>query len=66
MRVQLLTPGSGILEGSPEGQKETALEALNSLGVEVVTGARVFVCGGEGGGGRRDGRCTCVCQGRRG
>jgi len=40
-RVQLVTPGSDILEGSPAGQREAARRALSSLGVEVLTGVRV-------------------------
>lgn len=38
VRVQLLTPGSCILEGLPAGQREAASNALDALGVEVVTG----------------------------
>mmetsp|Transcript_18698 Transcript_18698/g.52551 ORF Transcript_18698/g.52551 Transcript_18698/m.52551 type:complete len:565 (+) Transcript_18698:861-2555(+) len=41
VRVQLLTPGQDILEGSPAGQRETAMQALSSLGVEIITGMRV-------------------------
>jgi NADH:ubiquinone reductase (non-electrogenic) len=40
-RVQLVTPGADILEGSPVGQREAARRALSSLGVEVLTGVRV-------------------------
>jgi demethylphylloquinone reductase len=50
-RVQLVTPGADILEGSPPGQREAARRALSSLGVEVLTGVRVAKLGpaeGEG------------------
>ncbi|KAG2435818.1 hypothetical protein HXX76_007013 [Chlamydomonas incerta] len=40
--VKVLTPGSHILEGCPEGQREAASKALADLGVEVLTGARVL------------------------
>ncbi|EFJ41470.1 hypothetical protein VOLCADRAFT_107672 [Volvox carteri f. nagariensis] len=43
--VQLLTPGSDILEGSPEGQRAAANKALQDLGVQVVTGVRVEALG---------------------
>eukprot|EP00198_Chlamydomonas_reinhardtii_P002633 XP_001691969.1 type-II NADH dehydrogenase [Chlamydomonas reinhardtii] len=36
--VKVLTPGSHILEGCPEGQGEAASKALADLGVEVLTG----------------------------
>ncbi|GFH26384.1 uncharacterized protein HaLaN_24527, partial [Haematococcus lacustris] len=41
VRVQLVTPGAGILEGSPLGQRQAAEQVLAGLDVEVVTGARV-------------------------
>jgi NADH:ubiquinone reductase (non-electrogenic) len=50
-RVQLVTPGADILEGSPAGQREAARRALSSLGVEVMTGMRVAKLGPVAGGG---------------
>eukprot|EP00798_Chlamydomonas_sp_ICE-L_P017167 gene17167-23483_t len=41
-RVQLLAPSAaGILQGSPEGQRESARTALAQLGVETILGTRV-------------------------
>ncbi len=35
--VQLLTPSDDILEGSPEGQRESARKGLAALGVTTLT-----------------------------
>ncbi|GIL55110.1 hypothetical protein Vafri_10725 [Volvox africanus] len=45
LTVRLLTPGSDILEGSPQGQRAAANKALADLGVTVVTGVRVEALG---------------------
>lgn len=66
VRVQLLTPGAGILEGSPAGQREAAAAALQALGVEVVTGERQGLTPtrtGGGTGGRRPAWVAVVCAG---
>mmetsp|Transcript_8825 Transcript_8825/g.15280 ORF Transcript_8825/g.15280 Transcript_8825/m.15280 type:complete len:459 (-) Transcript_8825:389-1765(-) len=41
VRVSLVTPGQSIMEGSPAGQKQAALDVLTGLSVDVVTGTRV-------------------------
>ncbi|GLC41561.1 hypothetical protein PLESTB_000701900 [Pleodorina starrii] len=41
LSVRLVTPGSDVLEGCPEGQRAAANQALAELGVEVLTGTRV-------------------------
>ncbi len=41
--VQLVTPGEDILEGCPEGQRQAAKKALESLGAQIVTGEDVLV-----------------------
>ncbi len=38
--VSLLTPGSDVLEGAPEGQREAARRVLADMGVELRTGGR--------------------------
>lgn len=38
VRVSVVTPGQSILEGSPEGQRQAAVEVLTGLGVDIVTG----------------------------
>ncbi|GIL82756.1 hypothetical protein Vretimale_8316 [Volvox reticuliferus] len=45
LTVRLLTPGSDILEGSPEGQRAAANKALADLGVAVMAGVRVEALG---------------------
>jgi hypothetical protein len=41
VNVELVTPGQGILERCPEGQREAAMQVLTTLGVKVVTGTKV-------------------------
>ncbi len=38
-QVSLVTPGNGVLEGSPAGQREASEQVLANYGVSVVTGA---------------------------
>ena len=42
VNVELVTPGPAILDGSPEGQREAAMQVLTTLGVKVVTGTKVM------------------------
>jgi NADH:ubiquinone reductase (non-electrogenic) len=39
VRVRVVTPGAGVLEGAAEGQRQASQEVLSSLGVQVLTGA---------------------------
>ncbi|WIA13328.1 hypothetical protein OEZ85_006911 [Tetradesmus obliquus] len=47
-RVVLLTPGAEILEAAPAGQREAAVQALQSLGVDIMTGWKPFPVDGRG------------------
>lgn len=44
VRVQVVTPGHTILEGSPQGQRQAAEAVLAQLGVEIVTGGASALC----------------------
>jgi NADH dehydrogenase FAD-containing subunit len=64
--VKVVTPTGDVLPGSPEGQRAAARKALNSLGVELITGVKVQRLsaadngGGGGGEGERGGVGRCV------
>lgn len=40
-QVKLVTGGSDVLEGAPEGQRDATRQALQQAGVGLITGARV-------------------------